>query len=130
MKTIVLNILVFLILILSFVSCVKDAPLPIDCSSNEVEQYSDTTTSLKTGEEDDDEPVPMYSINGVAKDSLNNPVQAFIELSDSMSGTVIYSTYANSYGYFQFDSVVAGTYDVIIWINGNIYETRRVTVGN
>ena len=123
-KTVVLLLVLTSIFI---VGCEKHEITPTESTQQNTECNSDSNSSLKEGEEHDDEVIPIH-IGDSLTDSSGNPLIAYVELTDSITNSLVDSTNTDSNGYYRFDNLYHGTYIITIYVNGNIYAILRVTI--
>lgn len=113
--------------ILVLTSCEKEEA-DIDVQNTEVESTGTNVLNnyLKDGI-DEDEPAVM-TISDTLQYTCGSPIIATVELKDVQTNMVIETTSTDSKGYYVFTGLVSGTYDVIVWVEGVIHTTRRVSL--
>ena len=116
-------------LVLSIASCEENLSVPLKESNSQVEVelgFYKNATNLKTGEEEDDDPVPDTISGQVTNNS--QPLAAGVDLLNSTNNNLVQTTATDTDGYFYFYNLESGTYVVKVVINGEIVETINVTI--
>jgi hypothetical protein len=114
-----------------FVGCNDEAEMPgknlpkASTGAVQVKLEAAASPILKDGDEND--PEPMFQITGVITQN-GNPVQAEVELMSMPQSTLVDSTNTDSYGGFGFYQVSSGSYNVVVYVDGNVADIIGVNL--